>query len=199
MAQTGPTGSNLLLTGPPGVGKTTLIRKVIEPLDIKVGGFWTEEIRSEGRRVGFRITSNVGEDVLAHVNSPSPFRVAKYGVNVSAFERVGVAAIEEAVADADLIVMDELGRMELFSKRFQEVALRALDSPKPVLGVIQNRADPFLDSIRARSDVAVVRVTPENRGLILDDLTGHLSLLLRRQLNEQDPEANDSATPSAVP
>lgn len=169
---------NLLLTGRPGVGKTTLIRKTTQGLAAKVGGFWTEEIRSQGRRVGFRIVSAAAEDVLAHVDSPSPLRVGRYGVNVAAFERVGVAAIEQAIRHADLIVMDELGRMELYSKRFQESALRALASAKPVLGVIQDRQTAFLDGIRSRKDVMVLRVTPENRSSVLDRLRSFLDRVL---------------------
>ena len=170
MTQTAHRGPNLLLTGRPGVGKTTLIKKAIEGLAVKVGGFWTEEIRIQGRRLGFRIVSAAAEDVLAHVDSPSPFRVGRYGVNVPAFERVGVAAIEQAIRHADLIVMDELGRMELYSERFRETALRALDCPKPVLGVIQDRQTAFLDGIRARKDVTILRVTPDNRSSVLDRL-----------------------------
>ena len=87
--------------------------------------------------------------------------------NVEAFERVGVAAIERAIHESALIVMDELGRMELFSRRFQQVALRALDSPRRVLGVLQDRHTSFLDGIRARDDVEIITVTPENRdGLV---------------------------------
>ena len=169
---------NLLLTGRPGVGKTTLIRKAIERLAVKVGGFWTEEIRSQGRRIGFKIVSADAEDVLAHVDSPSPFRVGRYGVNVPAFERVGLAAIEQAIRHADLVVMDELGRMELFSRRFEETALRALDSPKPVLGVIQDRKNAFLDGIRSRKDVMILRVTPDNRSSVLDRLGSFLDRVL---------------------
>lgn len=159
---------NILLTGRPGVGKTTLIKRVIHGWEGKIGGFYTEEIRQGGSRVGFKIRSIAGEEaVLAHVDCRSPFRVSRYGVNVEAFERVGVAAIEHAIAEGALIVMDELGRMELFSERFQRAALRALDSPRSVLGVLQDRHTPFLDAIRARDDVEIIPVTPQNRdGLV---------------------------------
>ena len=175
--------NNLLLTGKPGVGKTTLIKQLIErliqTLGVSVGGFWTEEMRTGGRRVGFKIKSFTAEDVLAHVDSPSPFRVGKYGVYVSAVERVGVTAIEQAIDSDDLIVMDELGRMELYSEKFQKTALRALDCTKPVLGVIQDRRNAFLDGIRSRKDVAVVRITLENRAYILEKLSAHLGVVLK--------------------
>lgn len=171
--------SNLLLTGRPGVGKTTLIKHLIQPLEIKVGGFWTEEIRAGGRRVGFSIKSTTDEEVLAHIDSTSRFRVGPYGVNLSAFERVGVRAIEQAIVSDDLIIMDELGRMELYSDRFQDTAVRALDCTKPVLGVIQDRRNVFLDRIRARKDIILVRVTLENRAHIADKLSAHLGLMVQ--------------------
>jgi len=168
---------NVLLTGRPGVGKTALLKKLIASLDGNVGGFYTEEIRSGGRRVGFKIRSfqdDIGfsgeEEVLAHMDSSSPFRVSRYGVNVEAFERVGVTAIERAIEESDLIVMDELGKMELFSESFQRTALRALDSPKSVLGVIQRAYTPFLERIRRREDVTVVAVTVENRDALFEKL-----------------------------
>lgn len=160
--------NNILLTGRPGTGKTTLIKRVLDGWKESIGGFYTEEIRRRRVRVGFKIRSIAGDEaVLAHVDCPSPFRVSRYGVNIEALERVGVAAIERAIHENALIVMDELGRMELFSRRFQQVALRALDSPRRVLGVLQDRHTSFLDGIRARDDVEIIPVTLENRdGLV---------------------------------
>ena len=157
-------GPNILLTGNPGVGKTTLVRKIVEVMDTDVGGFYTEEIRSGGRRQGFKIRTFTGkEGILAHLTCRSPFRVGKYGVDVESFERVAVPALQEAIAQSQLIVVDEIGRMELYSKKFHQAVLRALDSPKPVLGVIQNRRENFLDQIRCRKDVVVLTVTHKNR------------------------------------
>jgi len=155
---------NLFVTGRPGVGKTTLIHRVLEDVAVTVGGFTTSEIREAGRRVGFTITDLAGpEGVLAHVDRKAGYRVGRYGVSQEALERVGVPALRAAVDDAELVVMDEIGRMELCSEAFREAVAAALDSPRAVLGTIQDRSNAFLDAVRRRGDVEVVRVTEGNR------------------------------------
>ena len=131
--------ANILVTGQPGIGKTTLIRRVLDELHADAGGFYTSEILKGGRRVGFSIVGLHGDSgVLAHVDHASRIRVSRYGVNRDDLERVGVPAIDEAVAHSRLIVMDEIGRMELCSSSFQEAVVRALDSDTPVLGTLQD-------------------------------------------------------------
>ncbi|MEW6359455.1 MAG: NTPase [Planctomycetota bacterium] len=164
------------MTGRPGVGKTTLVRKVVESGLPIAGGFYTEEIREAGRRMGFMIRTLDGkEDVLAHVESRSRFRVGRYGVNVEAFERIGVASIEGALMKDGLIIMDEIGRMELFSERFQNMVIRALDSPRRVFGVIQMRRNNFLDRIRRRPDTQIITITEGNRDALLAELPALLN------------------------
>ncbi|MDP8246890.1 MAG: NTPase [Candidatus Tritonobacter lacicola] len=172
--------NNILLTGRPGVGKTTIIKKAIEGLEAVAGGFYTEEIREGGRRVGFRIRSMAGEEgVLAHVDFPGPCRVSKYGVNIADLERVGCGALEAAVEGAELIIMDEIGSMELYSVKFQEMVLRALSSSVPVLGTLQAKRNEFLDGIRERGDVEIVRVTEGNRNELARILRGRLLRLVQ--------------------
>ena len=172
---------NLFVTGRPGVGKTTLIRSVLTELGARVGGFYTVEVRKEGHRIGFDIVSTDGErGVLARHDLPSPHRVARYGVNREDLERIGVPAIERAVGESELIVMDEIGRMELCSERFQRAVIVALDSEVPVLGTIQDRRNSFLDAVRDRGDVRMVTVTEFNR----DDLVVSIAADARRLVDE---------------
>lgn len=163
---------NILLTGKPGVGKTTLIRKISEHFpDVRMGGFWTEEMRQGGRRVGFRVESFGGESgILSHVNFSGGPRVGKYGVDVAAFERIGVQALEAAAREADVILIDEIGKMELFSDRFQRAVLDALNSSKLLIATVTIRPQPFVDEIKVRPDVQVIEVTLANREGLIEKL-----------------------------
>ena len=167
---------NVLLTGRPRIGKTTIIQKFIRQCPVSVGGFFTSEIREHGTRVGFSIEAvrswdqedqdGSGEKyhaVMAHVNSPSPHRVGKYGVNISAIENVGITALREGIRKAKLIIIDEIGRMEMYSELFKKEVKNVFECPLPVLGVIQMKQTPFLDSIRKRNDITVIQVTQGNR------------------------------------
>jgi nucleoside-triphosphatase len=166
---------NLLVTGKPGVGKTTLIERVVNVLDGRVGGFYTHEIREKGGRVGFRLMTWEGDiGILAHVNLRCPFRVGKYGVDIATMNEIGVPSILKALEEADLIAIDEVGRMELFSDAFKDAVMSALESEKPLLAVIQERPDPFLDGIRHRTDVRLIPVTFQNRDSLVQELKDRL-------------------------
>jgi nucleoside-triphosphatase len=154
----------ILLTGAPGSGKTTLICRILAGLSISASGFYTQELRAGGARQGFEIITLDGRrGTLAHVNIGGRHRVGKYGVDLAALEAIGVAAIREAVAGGKLVVIDEIGPMEMLSEPFRRAVVEALDSPSPVLGAIARRSTPFTDAIKARPDVTVIEVTPANR------------------------------------
>lgn len=160
---------NILLTGQPGVGKTTLIMRILEKLSLEAKGFFTEEIREKGIRKGFKIRTLDGEEgVLAHVDSRSSKRVGKYGVNVEEFEQIGVRALEEALEQESPVVIDEIGKMELYSERFREILLKVLDRSPLVIATIGQQRDSFIEQVRSRPDVAVLVVTPENRESLVD-------------------------------
>jgi nucleoside-triphosphatase len=162
---------NILLTGAPGCGKTTLIRRALARLPWPAGGFYTQELRSGGVRRGFIMMTLDGEEaVLAHIDYAGPPRVGRYGVDVAALEAVGVASIRRALAGAVLVIIDEIGPMELLSPAFCAAVQEALDSPHAVLGTIVQRAHPFADAIKARPDVTVIPVTPANRDRLLEEV-----------------------------
>jgi nucleoside-triphosphatase len=164
-----------LLTGSPGTGKTTVIKQAIVKTKIKAGGFYTEEVRSSGIRQGFRIITLNGQDaILAHVETSSRYRVSKYGVDISNLDNVGTAAIHRAIEESDLIVIDEIGKMELFSPLFREAVLKAIASNKKVLGTIMLSPHPFADEIKRHPKVQMVEITRANHDRVLREITNWL-------------------------
>ena len=160
-----------LLTGAPGTGKTSLIRQVVARMQGRAGGFYTEEIRTRGTRQGFRLVTLDGQDaVLAHVNTVSRYRVGKYGVDVDSLERVGVPALRKAAQQCDLVVIDEIGKMELFSPSFREAVSEVIDSGKRVLGTIMLKPHPWADAIKCRPQVNLIVVTRANYHQVLREL-----------------------------
>jgi nucleoside-triphosphatase THEP1 len=167
--------ANLLLTGRPGVGKTTLVRRVLEQLPaVPASGFYTVEVRSQGRRVGFRaVTLDGQEALLAHVEIRSQHRVGRYGVDVAAFERIALPGLMPG-PHTRLIVIDEIGKMECFSRAFREAVLRALDAATPVLATVARRGNHFIQGLKAREDVTVIEITPANRDHLVEKLADKL-------------------------
>ena len=164
-------GQALFLTGRPGVGKTTAIRLVVARLGARAGGFYTEEIREAGRRTGFRlVTLDGATGTLAGLNVPGPYRVGRYGVHLSNLEDLGVKALRRAIRQptVPVVVIDEIGKMELFSAAFREAVLAGLDSPKLLIGTITMARSPWVEAIKARPNVTVMEVTPANRSAIPD-------------------------------
>ncbi|GMQ90266.1 MAG: hypothetical protein BMS9Abin10_0623 [Gammaproteobacteria bacterium] len=127
----------LLLTGPPGIGKTAAIRRVAEGLaGRRLGGFYTDEIRVQGQRQGFRLLTFDGrETVIAHIRHPKTYRVGKYGVDVSAIDAIveGALGLDEQI---DLYLIDEIGKMECLSRRFVSAMGKVLQVDKPVVATI---------------------------------------------------------------
>ncbi len=167
---------NLLITGLPGVGKSSLINKIIEEArsrNLTVGGILTPEVRSEVRgkkvRIGFLIVNILTreQDFLAKVGVKSRYRVSKYGVIKENIENIGVKGLIQAVKEADLIVIDEIGKMELFASEFVVAVREAFDSSKPVLGTIgKNVRHPFVNEVKKREDVEILNLTRNNRNEI---------------------------------
>jgi len=164
-----------LLTGQPGTGKTSLIKQVVAGFPAKAGGFYTEEIRRQGTRLGFKLVTLKGQEaILAHIDFNKRFRVGKYGVDVSFMDRVGVPALREAAEQCDLVIIDEIGKMELFSSAFREAVSEIIGSGKRVLGTIMLQANPFADAIKRQPRVNVINVTRASYNLILEELRSWL-------------------------
>ena len=164
-AATEPSDSHaLLITGSPGCGKTTIVKKLAAALpDKQIRGFLTSEIRHAGRRVGFALTTIAGDQrLLAHVDFDSRFRVGRYGVDVGALD----AIVDEALAlddAAELYLVDEIGKMECFSTKFCTAMRALLNSGRPLVATIGLRGGGFMAEVKARDDVEIWTVTSSNR------------------------------------
>jgi nucleoside-triphosphatase len=158
-----------LVTGSPGAGKTTILLETVEALKkkgYKIGGMLSKEAREDGVRIGFEIIDfeTKRRGWLAHVRQSNGPQVGKYKVNLADLESIGAAAIRNAAVNAQIIIIDEIGPMELHSSAFKEAVAEALESGKPVIGVIHERArDSLINSIRKRDDTQIIQVTRSNR------------------------------------
>lgn len=162
--------ARVFLTGIPGVGKSTVIRRVVDELEnrgFSVGGMLTSEVRTpEGVRKGFEILDlqTQRRGILASVDSVGGPRVGKYRVNLIDLDGVGASAISAAVKTVDIVVVDEIGSMELHSAAFKQALREALASSRVVIGTIHRSArDPILEELRRNPKVTILEVTAENR------------------------------------
>jgi nucleoside-triphosphatase len=161
----------LLLTGRPGAGKTTAIREAVKGLDIRIGGFYTEEIRHGASRTGFRLATFDGRTaVLAHADFPGLPRVGRYGVHLDALSDIAVPSLYNAIESADLIVVDEIGKMELLCQEFVDALGLASRSAKPLLGAILSAPHPVADVLKASPFVRIQVIRPETQHAVLSEL-----------------------------
>jgi nucleoside-triphosphatase len=167
--------ARLLIEARPGAGKTTALSRLAEQLSdrgVALSGFLTREIRKEGRRVGFEIETFGGEkSLLAHVDIKGPPRVGRYGVDLEEFERVALPALE---APATVVLIDELGKMELASERFQSKVLTLFEGGVPIVATVHTFRHPFTDALKDRPDVSTVRLTRANRASLPERLAADL-------------------------
>lgn len=160
----------LLLTGPPGVGKTTALRAAARKLvGVRLVGFYTEEIRERGERRGFRLVSFDDEQaIIAHIDFPPP-RISKYGVDVATIDRFA-AALNAMPGDSALYLIDEIGKMECLSRAFVDATRRLLDGRSRVVATVAQRGGGFIEEIKRRSDVEVWNVTRSGRDTMPDQI-----------------------------
>jgi nucleoside-triphosphatase len=178
-----PTTRIWLLTGPPGIGKSTLVSKVIYAVRSKghgVGGCLTKEVRRGRERTGFRLTDLLSgnEAELASVTGLGP-RVGRYRVNITNLSKLGAGSLFRAAEVADFIVIDEVGPMELTSPEFRKGVKACLASGKPMLIVLhESMKDPLMTEISGQPDSVLVELTLHNRETVSKDLPAQIALSL---------------------
>jgi nucleoside-triphosphatase len=138
-------------------------------------GFLTKELRQGGSRVGFEIETFDGErGVLAHVELAGPPRVGRYGVDIEAFVRVALPGLSRPPMGG-VVLVDELGKMELASNRFREAVAELFEQPVPIVATVQISRHPITDALKGRQDVETVRLTRANRDRLPGELAKRLS------------------------
>lgn len=173
----------ILITGKPGVGKSTAVKKIIHELDDKAGGFYTREIKENDSRLGFEIVTLAGKVArLAIKSSKTVFSnevsFERYKVNLDALNLIGVPALHVAVAKGQIIVIDEIGPMEILSIEFQNAVTQILNNNElAVIGTIVERSYEFADQVKVNPRVNLIHMNSDNRGelpsQILDILLGN--------------------------
>ena len=165
---------NVFLTGAPSSGKTTVIKRIIEKLDCPANGFYTEEERVDGKRVGFLMKTLDGrKGYLAHQDIKSDFHIRRYGVSIDNIEGIAVPSITPV--KNHIIILDEIGKMECFSMAFKQAAVNALDALNIVIGTITFGGADFILKIKKREDIAINEVTEDNRDILPDLILRQIS------------------------
>jgi nucleoside-triphosphatase THEP1 len=165
---------NILFTGLPGCGKSTIIEKVVQRINRPSTGFFTREIRNRGRRVGFSITTLDGKlGKLAHIDIRSSIRVGRYGVNLQDINKIAVPSLIPENENV-IVVVDEIGKMECFSLLFRQILIKILDSTNTVVGSISLKGDAFIDAIKRRPDTLLISVSEKNRDYLVDEFFGQM-------------------------
>ena len=164
----GFTEKNLLITGLPGVGKTTLIKKLSEELKhLHPAGFYTEEIREEGQRKGFDLISLNGKrGLLSYKDIKSPYRVGKYKVDIEGFENF-LDSVPFFDPLSRLIIIDEIGKMECLSDPFKNLLKKIFNSGRLLIATIAMKGSGLIGEIKERQDIKLIEMTKHNKDSLL--------------------------------
>jgi len=183
-------GKAVLLTGKPGIGKTTALKSLVNTIGLnQCGGFYTEEMRQKGQRIGFQIVTLGGKtSVFAHSDWDTPYRVGRYHVNCRILDSLGVQSLIQAISTKKFVIIDEIGPMELFSENFKQAVLEVLDSNKTLLGTIIQRPFPWANDIKNRPGVQVFPLTLDNRVEMISRVIQFLNLDHNGTKTEEIPE-----------
>ena len=166
---------NILITGMPRSGKSTLLKKLITNFDQKVG-FVTHEVRKDGERVGFELETHNGEkSLLANVDFKTNFKVSRYFVDIKNLDEI-IPSVDK-FDEGDFIFLDEIGQMELFSEKFKVLVKKYLDSSNTCIATLSKvYSDEFTEAIKKRDDIFLIEISEENR----DEKEKYLETLLRK-------------------
>jgi nucleoside-triphosphatase len=171
----------IVLTGEPGVGKTTLIKKLLKHLGDRAVGFWTEEVRDPQtrKRTGFKIVTTEGKSLLfASKTFTSKHLVGSYGVNVQRFESLAIPVLQKALGEDRIVVIDEVGKMELFSKTFVGLVRKLIHDPRKsmVITIPTRDVHPLVAEIRRLKGAVLMEVTKENRDALVENILNLLDI-----------------------
>lgn len=174
--------AKILLTGLPGCGKTTTVMQIINNLDPKkVAGFYTQEIRRNNERKGFCWTSLDGgtraDGTLAHIDIKGPLRVGRYGVDVAGFEKSVVPILDIERADAELFIIDEIGKMECLSEKFVGAVRRLFASDKSVLATVAQKGGGLIREVKDYPGTKLFNLTRQTRNKTIAEILQILSFL----------------------
>jgi len=169
--------AKILLTGLPGCGKTTAVTRILANLkNVKTAGFYTQEIRQNNRRKGFRwIRLDGATGILAHVDIKEPFRVGKYGVDIAGFEEFVLPVLDIGQTEAELFIIDEIGRMECLSEKFVTAVQRLFASGKSVLATVAQKGRGLIWQVKNFPETRLFNLTQQGRDKTIAEIVQTLS------------------------
>lgn len=174
------------LTGPPGCGKTTAalkIKNMLERSNVRIDGMYTEEVRVSGRRVGFRVVRIATNEsgMMAHVDLRSSYRVGRYYVDIKALDNIGVAGILSGLDSAEVVVVDEVGPMELYSGNFIRAVKKILSTEIPAILTVHYKAShPIVQDVRRAAGGNLIALSEVNRDIVPDEISRKVLEVLRK-------------------
>jgi nucleoside-triphosphatase len=175
-------GRTLILSGTPGIGKTTIIKAVIKQLGDQAGGFYSEEILGPGGRKGFKLITLDGQwGVMAHADFKSKSNFGRFGVETHIIDRLGAGAINAALADKPIVVIDAIDKITMFSSQFQSATVKAVGSSTIVLATAMSDNHPWLMALKAFPGVTVWEITKKNRSALVKQVLEWLNQALPTQ------------------